>query len=732
MYIFLFASCTVGRFIPEGELFLKDVTVTSDNPRIVKKLLLEDYVVQEPNSRWLGMKIPLATYCLSGVDTTNWATRFFRRIGQAPVIYDSNKAQRTLNDILQVLNNEGYLKAAIAQHNDTTENKISVNYEVTTGPTYFIRNIKREIADSALNAIINNADTANSLLHQGMQYNSSVLNNERNRITSTLRNMGYYHFNKDYIKYTADTCKGSTMIDLAMAVKLYKANRNATPAEHIQYTIGNVNYITDPQLHLRSNILPSNTLFKEGELFREEAEQLTYRYLNRLQAISYSNIRINERENSNLLDVDITTNHAKVKSMSFDIEGTNSAGDFGAAASIGFNHKNIFHGSEIFAIKLRGAYEAITGLEGYEGSSYIEMGGETSLTFPGFLLPFISKQFGATHNATSEISVQYNFQNRPEFNRRVLSAAWRYRWSGINMKEQHRFDLLEISYVRMPWISQTFKEQYLDSLGKTNAILKYNYEDQLITKLGYTYAYNSLGNAVTSTYGKNAHTFKFNIETSGNLLSLITPSLNTNYNSNGQRTIFGIAYAQYVKGDFDITKSIRIDRNNSIAFHSSIGIAYPYGNSDILPFEKRYFAGGANSVRGWNVRSLGPGRYNNADQGINFINQSGDIKLNFSAEYRAMLFWKFSGAIFVDAGNIWTIKSYADQPGGQFRYDTFLQELAVAYGLGLRLNLDFFILRFDTGMKAIDPAYSGNAHYPFLHPSLKNDLTFHFAVGLPF
>ena len=292
--------------IPEGELFLKDVTVTSDNPRIVKKLLLEDYVVQEPNSRWLGMKIPLATYCLSGVDTTNWATRFFRRIGQAPVIYDSNKAQRTLNDILQVLNNEGYLKAAIAQHNDTTENKISVNYEVTTGPMYFIRNIKREIADSALNAIINNADTANSLLHQGMQYNSSVLNNERNRITSTLRNMGYYHFNKDYIKYTADTCKGSTMIDLAMAVKLYKANRNATPAEHIQYTIGNVNYITDPQLHLRSNILPSNTLFKEGELFREEAEQLTYRYLNRLQAISYSNIRINERENSNLLDVDIT------------------------------------------------------------------------------------------------------------------------------------------------------------------------------------------------------------------------------------------------------------------------------------------------------------------------------------------------------------------------------------------------------------------------------------------
>ena len=188
----------------------------------------------------------------------------------------------------------------------------------------------------------------------------------------------------------------------------------------------------------------------------------------------------------------------------------------------------------------------------------------------------------------------------------------------------------------------------------------------------------------------------------------------------------------YVKGDFDFTKSTRIDRNNSVAFHIGFGIAYPYGNSNILPFEKRYFSGGANSVRGWSVRSLGPGSYSGGDKNINFINQSGDIKLDINLEYRAYLFWKLNGAFFIDAGNIWTIREYEDQPGGAFRFKDFYKQIALSYGIGLRLNLDFFILRLDAGMKAIDPAYKGRAHYPITNPDFSKDLSLHFAVGLPF
>ena len=413
------------------------------------------------------------------------------------------------------------------------------------------------------------------------------------------------------------------------------------------------------------------------------------------------------------------------------MEATNSAGDLGAALSTSYQNKNLFRGSESFTFKIRGAYEAITGLEGYDGNNYVELGAESTLGFPMLLFPYVKREWGTEHNASSEIALQYNLQNRPEFQRRVLTAAWRYRWNNTNQRVQHRFDLLEVNYVYMPWISKTFKEQYLDSLGRTNAILKYNYENLLITKMGYTYSYNSLG-AREQTYGKNAYTVRFNIETSGNVLNAITRLANGKRNSAGQYTFCETAFAQYVRGDFDYSKSIRIDKNNSVAFHGAIGIAYPYGNSDQLPFEKRYFAGGANSVRGWSVRSLGPGTYNGKDKGINFLNQSGDIKLDLSLEYRAQLFWKFSGAAFVDAGNIWTIREYKDQPGGEFRFGTFWKEIALSYGIGLRMDANFFIVRFDAGMKAIDPAYTGRKHYPILHHDFDRDFAFHFAVGLPF
>jgi len=167
--------------------------------------------------------------------------------------------------------------------------------------------------------------------------------------------------------------------------------------------------------------------------------------------------------------------------------------------------------------------------------------------------------------------------------------------------------------------------------------------------------------------------------------------------------------------------------------HVGLGIAYPYGNSKVLPFEKRYFSGGANSVRGWGVRELGPGRYKGTDGNIDFINQTGDMKLDLNAELRTFLFWKFNGAFFVDAGNIWTLKYYEEQKGGQFRFDEFYKQIAVSYGLGLRLNLDYFVIRLDMGMKAINPVYDNKRqHFPILNPNFGRDMALHFAVGLPF
>ena len=412
----------------------------------------------------------------------------------------------------------------------------------------------------------------------------------------------------------------------------------------------------------------------------------------------------------------------KPSTLSFQPEGTNTAGDLGAAASLTYQNRNLFRGSELFSIEFRGAYEAITGLEGYQDQNYQEYSIETKLSFPRFIAPFLSRSFRRRQTATSEVALSWDLQNRPEFHRRVFSTAWRYRWSEPRHHLNYRLDLLDLNYVYMPWISETFKHDYLDSVSSRNAILKYNYDDIFIMKLGFALTYNDGIDAVRT-----------NIETAGNLLNSIAGPFGFKENGNGQRTLLNIAYAQYVKFDVDYTHLFQFDKNNALALHGGLGIAYPYGNSTILPFEKRYFSGGANSVRGWSVRELGPGNFRGTDGRIDFINQTGDMKLDLNAEYRTKLFWKLHGAIFVDAGNIWTLRSYEEQPGGQFKFSEFYKQIAVAYGLGFRLNFDYFILRFDMGMKAINPAYlTEEEHYAIIHPSFSRDFSFHFAVGLPF
>ena len=393
----------------------------------------------------------------------------------------------------------------------------------------------------------------------------------------------------------------------------------------------------------------------------------------------------------------------------------------GAAASLTYQNRNLFRGSEVLSVELRGAYEAIRGLEGYANENFEEYSVETRLLFPRFIAPFLSGNFTRRTTATSEVSFLYDLQNRPEYHRRVLSVAWRYKWSDANHHDRYQIDLIDLNYVFMPWISDTFRRDYLEDESNRNAILRYNYEDLFIMRFGLGYTYNN-----------GLYAIKANIESAGNVLGLGAKAFGFSKNEQGQYKLFNIAYAQYVKGDFDFTRNIRFDYNNSLVWHFGFGIAYPYGNSTILPFEKRYFSGGANSVRGWSVRSLGPGRFVGRDGNIDFINQTGDMKIDINMEYRAHLFWKLNGALFIDAGNIWTLRNYDDQPGGQFKIDEFWKQIAVSYGLGLRLNFDYFILRFDFGMKAINPAYEGKDHYPIAYPKLSRDLTFHFAVGLPF
>ena len=724
----LVASCSTMKYVPEREYLLNRVKVKTEGEyRDVNTEAMRSYVRQMPNQRWFSLyKLPLATYSMSGRDSTKWLNRFLKSIGEEPVIYDSALTQRTIGDLEQQLRNTGFLNARVGCEVQHHGKKVDLTYVLKPGEPYFIYHVNYDIHDSAIARILAQEDEDKSLIKEGMKFDVSRLDAERKRITTLLSDSGYWRFHKDFITYQADTISGSRLIDLTLRLANYHlADMSEEP--HTRYWIRDISYasgdVRDPELHLRKHVLEECTHLEAGGTYSATGLQNTYNHFGRMQAVKYTNINFSQVPGADSLDCNILLQSNKPSTISFQPEGTNTAGDLGAAASITYQNNNLFRGSELLSVQLRGAYEAIKGLEGYSNQDFVEYSTEVKLQFPRFISPFVNQHVRQTVNATSEVSLMYDTQNRPKFHRRLLSAAWRYRWHFPHRHDHYQLDLLDLNYVFMPWISSTFRNEYLDNDNNRNAILRYNYEDLFITKIGFGYSWS-----------KNRTAFKSNIETSGNVLALGSRLFGSSKDEQGQYRLFNIAFAQYVKCDLDLSHAILTDHNNELVLHVGLGMAYPYGNSTVLPFEKRYFSGGANSVRGWTVRSLGPGKYKEKDGRINFINQTGDMKLDLNAEYRTKLFWKFSSALFIDAGNVWTLRKYETSPGGQFHFDDFYQQLAVSYGLGIRLNFDYFILRFDMGMKAVNPAFEteDDEHYPLLHPRLSRDFAFHFAVGMPF
>ena len=701
--LLLTTACSTGKYVQEGEYILDKVAVVSDQ---------SDYNAS-PLSQYVRQKEKPKLFSL-----------FRNPFSRKPVIYDTLQARLSCQDLMTAMQNEGYMNAGVSLYTETKGKKLKATYLLHPGQPFLIGKVNYDIQDEGILQLLHLDQPANQQIKPGMRFTVETLDNERKRIAGLLSDNGYFRFNKDFIHFAADTIMGRKDIALTLQLRKYKPNNNSPEVDHTRYLIRDVLFQSNDsdRIHLRKQVLLNATAIKEGRPYDASALQRTYNNFARLQAVKYTNIKFAEVPDTNLLDCHIQISTNKPSTISFQPEGTNTAGDLGAAASITYTNRNLFHGSEQLSIEFRGAYEAITGLEGYQDQNYTEFSVETKLVFPRFLAPFLSKSFRRRQTASSEWAVSWDFQNRPEFHRRVFSSAWRYRWSEPKHHLNYRFDLLDLNYVYMPWISSTFKRDYLDNAENRNAILRYNYEDIFIMKTGFTVSYTDGVDAVRA-----------NFESAGNLLNGVSKGFGFKTNSQGQHTLFNIAYAQYVKFDFDYTHLFQFDKRNALALHAGLGVAYPYGNSTVLPFEKRYFSGGANSVRGWSVRELGPGKFKGTDGRIDFINQTGDVKLDLNAEYRSSLFWKLQGALFIDAGNIWTLRNYAEQPGGQFKFTEFYKQIAVSYGMGLRLNFDYFILRFDVGMKAINPAYeSETEHWSIIHPKLSRDFDFHFAVGLPF
>lgn len=765
--ILLLAGCSATRHVHNGEYLLDEVNIEITGDEEVNSRDLVNYLKQSPNHEVLGFwKLQLGTYNLSGEDTTKWYNRWVRRMGQAPVIYSQSLTDASVRQLRLALVNRGYLEAEVKA--DTVmipeRKRINVTYKITTGEPRRISSIAYEIPDTLIERIILR-DTLESTIKPGERFDRDMLDAERTMITQRLRNHGYYSFNKEYITFYADTSEYSKDVDLTLTVrpprtmsggklvadttarhtrfyinKIYFVTNGSTPGtpsrdltadtvtyKDVEIIYGKDRYITPGALRQKCFLVP-------GQLYRASDVDRTYESLARLGILKSINIEFvpaAEIDGKRWLDAYILLTRNKKQSITFDVEGTNSEGDLGFGLGATYQHRNLAKGSQLLTARLRMNYESLSGsFNGLINDRYTEYAGEVGITFPKFEFPFASQRLRERLNVSTEFALSFNYQERPEYTRIIAGAAWKYKWVNRSNTRRHYFDLLDINYVYLPESTNDF----LDQIAPDNPLLRYSYEDHFIMSMGYRY-YNTnkrIPSSLLKTYTlqPTVYTIRASVETAGNLLYAIS-SLSDVRRHNGAYRVFGINYSQYVKSEIDYSLTRNINPRHSLAFHVGAGIGIPYGNSTVLPFEKRFYAGGANGVRGWGVRTLGPGSYDSRNSVTDFINQCGDIRLDLSLEYRAKLFWVLEGGAFVDAGNIWTIHNYENQPGGMFHFDTFWKQIALAYGLGLRFDFTYFLLRLDLGLKAHNPAM-GQERWPIIHPNWHRDATFHFAVGYPF
>lgn len=759
-------GCSSTKHVPDGSYLLDNVDIQITDTKDVKPGELYNYLRQTPNHKVLGFaKLQLGTYNLSGADTTKWYNRWFRKLGQQPVIYDLELTQASAAQLHRALVNRGYMDAVVDF--DTVpkpgKKKIDVNYSITAGQPHRISTIKYVIPDSAIAGIVTDDHRFKNTVSPGDNFDRNRLDNLRSDITDRLRNHGYYSFTKDNIVFTADTTAGSKNLDLTLTVRPPGDNshnrhddgaadnyrkyyiRHVTfatafsdrSAEAIQGTdtvsYNGIDIIYGNDRYLSPKTLEECCYLTPGELYRTVDVNSTYEALGRLGILKYINIELRPAGSvgdAELLDAYILLDRTKKQGVSLELEGTNSEGDLGFGVGVTYQHRNLAKGSELLTAKLRTSYESLSGnVEGLLHDRYTEYAAEVGITFPKFKAPFLSRSFKRRMKASTEFSLSFNYQERPEYTRIIAGGAWKYKWTNRQNTVRRTYDFIDINYVYLPHSTINF----IDEIAPSNPLLRYSYEDHFIMRMGYTYYRTNRRFSSALDMARvqpSVYTLRASIETAGNLLYAFS-SLSGQKRSEGAYKIFGIQYAQYAKAEFDATWTRNMDSRNAFSFHCGAGIGVPYANSSMIPFEKRFYAGGANGVRGWGVRALGPGNYDARNSATDFINQCGDIRLDLSLEYRAKLFWVFEGALFIDAGNIWTIHNYENQPGGMFKFNRFYKEIAGAYGAGLRMDFTYFLLRFDLGMKAHNPA-QGQEPWPLVHPNWHRDATFHFAVGYPF
>ncbi len=774
-------SCGVTRHTPEGSYFLQRVEIDEDRDKEkddrISAYVLERYIRQTPNKRLLGTNFYVWAYNLANPDKDNSWNRFKRKVGQAPIYYDAALAERGADNLKIYMNSQGYYSSESSFEVDTTRRRrrAYVKYSVKQGDPYIIESHDYIFHDTMVRALVLQ-DTANSLVKVGAPFNATTLDRERERIANELRQRGYYNFSTNNVAFLADTLMGDKRVALTTIVKQYLAgyNEQGEPImeNNTRYRINDVNIAPDfdptvvmtdtaylskidtsyyrglnivfegDRSNVREKVLRQSVPIYPNTFFNSSLVDETYKNLisigyfksakvifaqTKADNIGVDTLQLLSQRRSNEdisgsplghLSCNVLCTPALTQSVKLEAEGSSTTSYYGLSLTAGYTNRNIFRGAEAFDVAFTTGYEYMKAKNAAKRRAS-ELGLTTGLSFPRFILPFVDWTFINVVQPRSKLELMANYQDRPYYTRTLFGASWDYSWRSPNGESSYVVRPIDINLIDMSNLDNDFYESL------NNDYLEMSFETQMVAGLSFGYAFNR-----QNTETRNATMLRFNFESSGNLVDLLERSFDTPSEGDTYH-VFGIPYAQYVRSDINLSRKIMLGEVTAIATRWYSGVGFAYGNSLSLPFDRLFYVGGSNSMRGWSPRTLGPGSTLSEGVSNTYPNKVGDIRLEANVELRFPIWSNIHGATFLDAGNVWYMgdNSY-DDPAGIFHFDSFYKQLGLNTGLGIRIDVTFAVLRLDWGIQLHNPNYTVGERW--ITKFNMNNTSLNFGVGYPF
>ena len=748
----VFTSCSATRHLePHQKIIVKNKISISNNKIDSDDMM--NYVRQKPNRKTVGFLFHLRVHNLFAKSERKLGTWIRETIGESPVIYDSLALQKTLQQFEIYMKERGYYSSVIdySVKPKCNKQKIHVAYKIKTGEPYKIQSIQYEIPDTNLAEIIKD-NASRSLLVKDNPFDIQTLLEERQRLTNSIHNHGYYSFSIRDLYYTADTTVGDLQVALTIGiVPNSKTSNQMYPQYKIRKTIIYPDFSADAysdhdkkhvfdydefttfvyqdSMYVKPEIIARANYIENNELYNYSRVQRTHRQLSRNNLFKIVTISFDEAPSLDsmykYIDCSIQISRVTQQAFSVELEGRNTAGDWGAEANVSYMNKNILRGAENFQIRALANAEYNRSLktdgEGFRLFNTYEYGVEMKLEIPKFLSPYKPAKFDRKYRPVTNFKIAYNYNKTTLFTRPISNFSYGYMWLGNNYLTHylHPFDVSYIYY--------DATEEFQKFIASKD-YYKYSYEDYVIYSSNYSFVFS---NRNPSAF-RNYHYLKFYVESSGNVLYLANKILNQTPNESFQYETFNVIFAQYVKAELDFRHYSLFTKRTSFVTRLFGGVAAPYLNSDWMPSVKKYYAGGANSMRGWSARTLGLGSHIDTISSMQY--NLGDIKLEANFEFRFPMSRWLNGALFVDIGNIWAFRNN-ELVGAEFFMNSFFKEFAVAAGYGFRFDLSFFVFRVDLGTKIREPfpIQGSNSHFIWGNRNItRNDFNINIGIGYPF